>query len=80
MACTFDKGKTFLATPTWIGKLPSLHILNNKLPEPYHLYMHDYKHYERPVVVFHKEDHRPPKELTMPDLVKIFDFLKEFYL
>jgi hypothetical protein len=45
--------------------LASLHILNNRLPEPYWWYMHDYKHFEQPVVVMHNEEHRPPRNLSI---------------
>ena len=58
----------FIQSPAFIiapdgTPLHSLHILNNRLPEPYWWYMHDYKHFESPTVIIHDEDHRPPKRL-----------------
>jgi len=55
--------------------LESLHILNNKKPEPYWFYMHDYKHFEAPTVVIHTEGHRPPRNLSMEQLQVILRFL-----
>ena len=58
------------------GPLHSLHILNNRRPEPYWYYMNCHRHFEAPVVIFHDEDHRPPRHLTLEQVRRIFEFLK----
>lgn len=55
--------------------LESLHILNNRKPEPYWWYMKDYKHFESPSVVIHNEGHRPPRNLTLEQMKVILTFL-----
>jgi hypothetical protein len=69
----------FLAYPTFHltdgNPLESLHILNNRKPEPYWWYMKDYKHFENPSVVIHDEGHRPPRNLTLDQMKVILSFL-----
>ena len=60
--------------------MESLHVLNNKQPEPYWFYMHDYKHFEAPTVVIHNEGHRPPRHLSIEQLTVVLGFLeRQFY-
>jgi len=73
----------FLSPSTFIvadGHLvESLHILNDKKPEPYWFYMHDYKHFEAPTIVKHNEGHRPPRYLNIDQLKVITGFLGRQY-
>ena len=73
----------FLAYPTFHltdgNPLESLHILNNRKPEPYWWYMKDYKHFENPSVVIHDEGHRPPRNLTLDQMKVILTFLDRQY-
>ena len=60
--------------------LESLHILNNRKPEPYWWYMKDYKHFESPSVVIHDEGHSPPRHLTHEQMKVIMKFLERQYI
>ena len=63
--------------PTYFhGGVESLHILNDKLPEPYYLYMNQYRHFENPTVIIHNESHKPPTFLTLSQLHQILDWLE----
>ena len=65
MVCAHTEKKLLTPKPTFFPGLESLHILNDRLPEPYWMYMKDYRHYEKPVLVKHDVDHRPPKNLDL---------------